>query len=173
MRKTLTGIIIIFVIGISIFLQANLLQAIPLNGTSANIGIILIASIGLVCGKYIGGVTGLVYGVLYDISFGRAIGVYTGLYLLVGYLSGMFNKNFSKDNKVSMIFLISIITAVFESFVYLFCVLFRNYDFELQSMLFIIAKELIYNTILILMLYKFLIWFGDMINKSKNSYYLL
>lgn len=173
MRKTLTGIIIIFVIGISIFLQANLLQAIPLNGTSANIGIILISSVGLICGKYIGGVTGLVYGILYDISFGRTIGMYTGLYVLVGYLSGMFNKNFSKDNKVSMIFLISIITALFESIIYLFSVLFRNYDFELQSMLFIISKELIYNTILILMLYKFLIWFGDMINKSKNSYYLL
>ncbi|MBR4110586.1 MAG: rod shape-determining protein MreD [Clostridia bacterium] len=173
MRKTLTGIIMIFVIGTAIFLQANLLQAIPLNGTSANIGIILVASVGLICGKFIGGINGFVYGILYDIAFGRAIGIYTILYLLVGYLSGSFNKNFSKDNKVSMIFLISIITAIFETSIFLFFVLFRNYDFELQSMLFIIVKEIIYNTILILILYKFLIWFGEMINKSKNSYYLL
>lgn len=173
MRKTLTGIIIFFVIVIAIFLQANLLQAIPFNGVSANIGIILIATVGLICGKFIGGAIGIVYGILYDVCFGRTIGIYTAMYLLVGYLSGSFNKNFSKDNKVSMIFLISIITAVFEVTMYLFCVVFRSYDFELQSMMLIIAKELIYNTILILILYKFLIWFGDMINKSKNSYYLL
>lgn len=173
MRKTLTGIIIIFVIEIAIFLQANLLQTIPLNGTSANIGIILVASLGLICGKFVGGITGCIYGILYDISFGRAIGLYAGMYLLVGYFSGMFNKNFSKDNKVSMIFLISIITAVFETVAYIFLIMFRNYDFELQSMIFTIVKELIYNTILILILYKFLIGFGDMINKSKNSYYLL
>ena len=67
MRKTLTGVIMVFVIGIAIFLQANLLQVIPLDGTSANIGIILVASVGLICGKYIGGVTGIVYGILYDI----------------------------------------------------------------------------------------------------------
>lgn len=173
MRKTLTTIIIICVIGIAIFLQANLIQKVPLSGTSANIGIILIASMGLMCGRFVGGITGLIYGIIYDICFGRAIGIYTGMYLLVGYLSGRFNKNFSKENKVSMIFLISIVTAIFEGCIYLFCVLFRNYDFELQSMMFIIAKELVYNTILILISYKFLIWFGDMINKSKNSYYLL
>lgn len=173
MRKTLTSIIMLCVIGIAIFLQANLLEMIPLDGTSANIGIILIASLGLICGKFIGGITGAIYGLLYDISFGRAVGIYTGMYILVGVVSGTLNKNFSKDNKMSMILLISIITAIFETALYLFFVVVRNYDFELQGMLFIIVKELIYNTLLILILYKFLIWYGEMINKSKNSYYLL
>lgn len=173
MRKTLTSVIVFCVISISIFLQANLLEVIPLNGTSANMGIILVASLGLICGKFVGGVTGAVYGLIYDIAFGRAIGIYTGMYILVGLVSGTLNKNFSKDNKVSMILLISIITAIFEAVLYLFFILFRNYDFELQGFVFITIKEILYNTILILMLYKFLIWFGEMINKSKKSYYLL
>ena len=105
MRKTLTSVIVLCVISISIFLQANLLEMIPLNGTSANIGIILIASLGLICGKFVGGVTGAVYGLIYDVSFGRAIGLYTGMYILVGLISGTLNKNFSKDNKISMILL--------------------------------------------------------------------
>lgn len=173
MRKTLTILIIFCVICLAIFFQANLLESIPLAGTSANIGIVLIASMGLICGKFVGGCTGAIYGLIYDISFGRAIGIYLSMYFLIGIISGIWNKNFSKENKVSMIFLISIITAIFEIGVYLLLVLIRSYEFDLYGATFVIVKEVIYNIILVLILYKFLVWFGEMINRAKNSYYLL
>lgn len=116
---------------------------------------------------------GAVYGLIYDILFGRAIGIYLGAYLLMGIASGVLNKNFSKDSKVSMIFLISMITAVFELGVYLLFVLIRSYEFDLIGVVFIIIKEVIYNVLLVVILYKFLVWFGEMINKSKDSYYLI
>lgn len=173
MRKTLTIIIIFLIIGLTIFFQANLLEVIPLNGTSANLGIVLIASVGLICGKLVGGFIGAIYGLIYDILFGRAIGIYLCAYFLIGIMSGALNKNFSKDNKVSMIFLISILTVIFEISIYLLFVLLRSYEFELIGVAFIIAKEVIYNVLLVIILYKFLIWFGEMINKAKDSYYLI
>lgn len=173
MRKTLTSIIILCVIGLAIFFQANLLEEIPLNGTSANIGIVLVASVGLMCGKLVGGLTGATYGLIYDIAFGRAVGIYFGLYLLMGIISGLLTKNFSKDNKLSMVLFISIVTAIFEMVLYLFFVITRAYQFDLQGVILIIAKEVIYNNFLVIILYKFFIWFGEMINRAKNSYYLL
>lgn len=173
MRKTLTVVLVLLVVGLTIFFQANLIEQIPLDGTSANLGIVLVASIGLVCGKLVGGLTGATYGLIYDILFGRAIGVYFSVYLLTGIVSGMLNKNFSKDNKVSMVFLISIITAIFEFGTYLSLVLIRAYEFDFYGVLFIIAKEVIYNILIVIILYKFLVWFGEMINKSKDSYYLI
>ncbi len=173
MRKTLTSFIVFCVIGLTIFLQINLLQVITLNGTSANLGIILIASLGLICGEFVGGCTGAIYGLIYDILFGRAVGVYLSIYLLIGIISGKLNNNFSKENKVSMIFLISIITAIFEALLYGFFVFFRQYEVDLYNFAFIVVKEVIYNTLIVIILYKFLVWFGEMINKSKNSYYLL
>lgn len=57
MRKTLTIIIVFFTICLTIFFQTNLLSVVPLNGTSANLGIVLVASVGLICGKFVGGFT--------------------------------------------------------------------------------------------------------------------
>lgn len=173
MRKALTIIIIFLTIGLTIFFQANLLEVIPLKGTSANLGIVLVASLGLICGKLVGGLTGAIYGLIYDILFGRAVGIYLGAYFLIGVVSGALNKNFSKDNKVSMIFLISILTAIFEIGIYLLFVLLRSFEFDLLGLAFIVGKEIVYNILLVIILYKFLIWFGEMINKSKDSYYLI
>lgn len=173
MRKTVTITIIFFSICICLLLQGGFFSIIKLYGTSANIGIIFIGSIGLICGPLIGALTGGMYGLFFDITFARTLGIYTGLYLLIGVLAGILNKGFSKESRASWEMLIAILTSVFEIMVYVILMLTKNFEFELHSALFILIKEIIYNTIIVLMLFKPLSWFGEMINKSKNSYYLL
>ena len=84
------------VILITIWFQINFLNSIPLVGINANIGIVLIAGLGLVSGKIIGGIAGTIYGLLIDIALYRTLGIYTFLYALTGMIAGFLNNNFSK-----------------------------------------------------------------------------
>ena len=49
-------------------------------GVIANLGIVLIAGLGLVSGKLIGGIAGFTYGILLDIAIHRTLGIYTLFY---------------------------------------------------------------------------------------------
>lgn len=173
MKKFLIVIITFIIIYISILFQMNFLNSIPLVGVTANIGIILVSGLGLLSGKFVGGMTGGVYGLIIDICFGRCIGLYTVLYTLVGIISGYLNKSFSKGNKISMIMLILICTAFFEIVVYLFNILLNNFELDLKVIFSKLILESIYNVFLTVLFFKPIMFYGDILNKTKNSYYLL
>lgn len=161
------------IIFLTILLQMCFLNCIPLAGVIANAGIVLVTGLGLVTGSFIGGITGCVYGIIIDVSFGRNIGLYTALYTLVGFVSGYLNKSFSKGNKISMIMLMLICTSIFEVLTYLFNILFNGFDLNIKVLITKLVFESIYNTILTILFFKPIMFYGDLLNKTKNSYYLL
>ena len=173
MKKLLIVIITFVIICFSIIFQMFFLNSIPLSGVIANTGIVLVGGVGLVSGKFIGGVTGGVYGLLIDASYGRNIGLYTVTYLLVGIISGYLNKSFSKGNRISMIMLILICTTFFEVLVYLFNIILNGFEFDLKVLLIKLLLESVYNVFLTIIFFKPIMFYGDILNKAKNSYYLL
>ena len=173
MKKVLMVIITFRIICISIWFQMDFLNSIPLSGVIANFGIILVSGIGLVSGNLIGGILGGVYGLLIDISFGGNIGIYTALYALSGILSGYLNSSFSKGNKVSMVMLIFICTILFESIVYLLNIILNGFEFDFGVLIIKLILESAYNMILTIMFFKPISFWGELLNKTKNSYYLL
>lgn len=173
MKKILMTIITFLVICVTILFQINFLNSIPLVGVTANIGIVLIAGLGLVSGKIIGGTVGLIYGLLMDIALYRTFGVYTFLYTSIGMIAGFLNNNFSKDNKISMVMLILFITLVFETLFYLLHILLHQFDFQLSVLITVLVLESAYNMLLTALLFKPITFFGDLLNRCKNSYYLL
>lgn len=173
MKRVLLGFVTFLVICIAILLQINVLNEIPLAGVVANLGIVLIAGLGLVSGKLIGGIAGFIYGALVDTMFQRTIGIYILFYTLTGIVSGFLNHKFSKENKMSMVMLILIVTAVFETGTYFSNILLHRYEFELIPFILVIVLESAYNVLLTIILFKPIAFLGDLLNRCKNSYYLL
>ena len=108
MRKVLTVLIIIAVLLLSLFLQITFLNNVTLFGIKANLGIIVIAGLGLLCGRAIGGLTGAFYGLMVDVAFGKTLGVSLILYTLLGLITGRISNKFSKDNKTSLILIVAV-----------------------------------------------------------------
>lgn len=173
MRKFVTVLIVVFVIFISLFLQINLLNVVPLLGVVANIGIVLVTGIGLMSGKLVGGLTGACYGLFVDIIFGKFIGIDILLYTVTGIFTGQISNGFSKDNKTAMIVIVSISTILFEIANIFLLRILTGASFEIVSVLTTILLETLYNMLITLILHRFIVGLGDIINKSKNSYYLL
>lgn len=173
MKKFLVGLIIFIVIVVAMLVQINLLSVVTFFGTAANIGIVLTTGIGLMCGKEVGGIIGGMYGLLCDIVFGKAIGIYLLLYMLTGYLSGKIGKGFSKENKTTMIMMVSVSGILFNLAFLLVARMVYDYDTSFLYSIFTILKETIYNLIIAGILFKPMLLLAEIINKSKNSYYLL
>ena len=173
MKKFLVGLIIFIVIVVAMLVQINLLSVVTFFGTAANIGIVLTTGIGLMCGKEVGGIIGGTYGLLGDIVFGKAIGIYLLLYMLTGYLSGKIGKGFSKENKTTMIMMVSVSSILFNLAFLLVAKMVYDYDTSFLYSTFTILKETIYNLIIAGILFKPMLLLAEIINKSKNSYYLL
>lgn len=173
MKKILMTIIMFVIICISILFQIGFLNAIPLAGVIANIGVVLVAGLGLVSGEFIGTVTGGVYGLLIDVALGRGLGIYMTLYAICGLISGKLNNSFSKGNKVSMIMLILICTILFETTLYLLNIILNGFGLNLKVLITTLILESAYNILLTIIFFKPISFLGDILNKTKNSYYLL
>ena len=173
MKKFLVGLTVFIIIVLSILIQINLLNIIPLAGVSANIGIILVAGIGLMCGRTFGGSIGAVYGLIIDIIFGKSLGLYLFLYMLTGYACGKIGRGVSRENKTTLVVVIGAVTILFEGLAYICGIIFYNYDFSILPIIGIIIKEVIYNIILTMILFKPITLLAEILNKSKDSYYLL
>lgn len=172
-KKIFVSFIVFLFIWACLFLQINLLNKIPLFGVPANIGIVVIAGIGLLADKLPGTLVGGAYGLILDILYGKSIGVYFVIYALMGFASGTLSKGFSKENKLSMVYMTALFTAVVELMTYVVFIVIYGYHLELISACLIILREVIYNMFLARILFKPLSGLGEIINKSKNSYYLL
>ena len=173
MKKVFMTLITFLVICVSIWFQITFLNSIPLAGAIANFGIVLIVGIGLVSGQLIGGVVGLIYGILIDIALYRTLGIYILVYSLTGIMAGILNNSFSKENKISMVMLVLFVTLCFETLIYLFRVLMNKFGFDFWVLSTTLILEAAYNIILTLIFFKPITFLGDLLNRCKNSYYLL
>lgn len=172
-KKIIVGLMCFILIWVSYFLQINLLNEFLLFGVKPNIAIVVIVGIALLSGKTPGMITGCIYGIFYDVLFGKSLGLYVAIYGLLGYALGSYSNGFSKENKLALVYVVAIATAVAEIITYLLGVILYGYTFEILAPLFIIIKEVVYNMILARLLYNILAWISEIINKCKNSYYLL
>lgn len=171
-KKLLVSLIVFMLICIAIWFQVNFLNIFTFFDTAANLAIVFICGIGLLSGKTPGALVGASYGILLDLLFGKSFGVYLFLYGLLGFASGEMSRGFSKENRISMLYMVALFTILTEVITNVLFVFIYNYDLEI----FIAKKillETVYNVILARILFKPLTSLSEIINKCKNSYYLL
>lgn len=173
MRNFWTGVIVFLVMLISIWIQQNILNNIPLFGVKANIGIILVVALSTLCGQAVGMTIGATYGLLIDILFGKAFGVYTLLFFFVGFFCGKISRDFSKENRTAIIMVTISATIVFEVISYVVFMMIYNYEFVLTSIIKVVGLEVLYHILLARLCFNLFSNLAEIINRGKRSYYLL
>lgn len=144
------------IIIVNFILQSTIIPYFSVFDVVPNTGIIIVVIIALLKGKKLGASAGLLTGFLQDIIFGPVVGVNAFIYFFVGYLIGMTENKFSKDNMLLPVIMTIVSTAGYHFFYHLF-MFFLNYNVSL-SVIFkdIVISEMIYNSLVSILLFKLL-----------------
>ena len=167
------GIIALIILSFFIiyFLQANFFTWFNIFGIMPNLFVILILFVGLFAGKKLGLILGLIFGILIDLLIGKAIGISGILLGIIGLIAEYCDKNFSKDTKLTIILMVIISTIIYEVGIYAFTIIKDGIEIELLSFAKILLVEILYNSLLIIIIYPLLHKLGyaiENIFKSKT-----
>lgn len=153
MKKTITIIGLFITFFLLYFIQVNFFNWFTINGISPNIFIILVLFVGLFAGKWVGTSLGISFGIILDLFTGFRVGIAGLLLGLVGYAGGYLDKSFSKDSKLTIILMCMGATLFYEAGIYGSIVLFQKAQLEIIPFIKTVAIEILYNSILVIILY--------------------
>lgn len=170
MKKIIINLAIIVVFLIIYFLQANFFTWFNIAGIMPNLFIILILFIGMFMGKIYGIVYGLVFGILLDIFIGTTYGITSIMLTIVGIIAIIFDKNFSKDSRISIMGIVLISTIIYEVGKYILSYMLSDISIEIFPFIKILFVEVIFNVILTILIYPIIQFVGyDIEEEFKGS----
>ncbi len=153
MKKTLIYISLILVFIFIYLLQSLFFVNFTIAGVQPNIIVILVLFIGLFMGRSRGIIYGVIYGILMDLWIGKNIGITSICLAIVGVIGGAFDKNFSKDSRIVILLIGAFCTLIYEVLLYIFQIIFFNVSVEIFPFLKIFVIEIIYNILIITIIY--------------------
>ena len=153
MKKTIINILLIITFLIIYILQANFFTWFNIAGVMPNLFVILVLYIGLFTNRSMGLAYGVVFGLILDLLIGKKIGISAIMLGIVGLIGTVFDKNFSKDSRITIMVMVMGCTIIYEVGVYLINYITQGINVEILQFLKILSIEAIYNTILTIILY--------------------
>ena len=171
MKKFVIGVITYFIFIILYFIQANFFGWFTIAGISPNIFVIYILFLGLFTDNKFSLIMALLTGITLDLVIGKTLGATAVLFCLISIIANYFDKNFSKDNKFTILIMVIGMTLVFEVTNYFLNALILEIPIEIEAFSKILLVEVIYNTILTFIFYNAFIKLGALLErqfKEKN-----
>ena len=113
----------------------------------------------------------LLTGITLDLVVGRTLGATAIIFCLIAMIANYFDKNFSKDNKFTILIMVVGMTLVFEVANYFLNALILEIPVEIEAFSKILLIETIYNAILAFIFYNSFIKLGAILErqfKEKN-----
>lgn len=168
MKKTLTIVYLLLFILIIFVFQMFIIDERELFGVKPNLILISVIVVSLWFGLYTGSIYSVIIGIITDMLFGNNIGLFTIGYAITGVIIGFFNYNYRKENKIALLYLTFIATAIFELIEYIIyfvitkeytSILYFVYQIILTSILNIVIVYVVYS-----LLYKIISFFEDRLN---------
>lgn len=153
MKKALSIIILIISFFIIYFLQANLFSWFTIAGIKPNLFIILVLFISLFAGMKVGIPFGIFIGLFLDIIIGKNIGTSSIMFGIIGVIGGYFDKNFSKESRITIMLMVIGSTCIFEIGSYILQVAQLSIYVEIFPFITTLLIEVLYNTLLTIILY--------------------
>jgi len=170
LKKTVINIALIVTTIIIYYLQSNFFSWFNIAGVMPNLFVILVLFIGLFASRTMGTAYGVAIGVVLDFLLGNKIGIYAGTLGVIGFLAAVFDKNFSKDSRMTIMFMVSGATIIFEVLKYFLNYIFLATNVEIFNFIIILIIETIYNVIMTIILYPLIQKFGYYIeNEYKGN----
>lgn len=153
MKKVVSVILLVISFFLVYFIQSNFFTWFTIAGIQPNLFIIFILFIGLFAGKKLGLIFGIIFGFYIDVIIGRQIGI-SGIMLgIIGLLGEYLDKNFSKESRVTIMLMIAGSTVIYEMGCYIFNLITLEINIEIISFIKILLIEVIYNLIIVIILY--------------------
>ena len=153
MKKTISIILMFVTFLIIYFLQSNFFNWFTIAGVKPYLFIILTLFISLFAGAKIGTAYGIFFGIFLDVVIGRSIGISSIMYALVGAIGGYFDKNFSKDSRMTIMLMVIGTTLLYEIGNYVISIMRLSIQIEVLSFVRVLLIEIIYNVIITIILY--------------------
>lgn len=135
-----------------------------------NLFVLFVLFVGLFTNKFLGTVYGAIIGAILDILFRDKIGISMIALGLVGFLATLFNKNFSKDSRITIMLMVSGLTVIYEVIVYFASYFVLGTSIEIWSFIKILILEVIFNLFITIIVYPLFQKFGYYIeNEFKGN----
>jgi len=166
MKKFTIIICLILSFFIIYLLQVNFFSWFNLAGVKPNLFVILVLIIGLFSGRGIGTTFGILFGLSLDFFIGKSIGVSALMLGIVGFVGGYLDKSFSKDSRVTMITMIAIATVIYELGINILNHFVNNSEMRVFYIIKTLIIELVFNSILTIIIYPLIIKFGYRIEEN-------
>lgn len=153
MKKVLINVALIITFIIIYLLQVNFFSWFKIAEVMPNLFVILVLYIGLFMGHTLGITYGIVFGILLDLLIGKKIGITSIGLGVVGVIAAKFDKNFSKDSRITVMIMIIFSTAIYEIIAYILQYILLDINAEILQFIRILLVEIIYNTIITIIIY--------------------
>ena len=128
-----------------------------------NLFVIFVLFVGLFASRTVGTIYKVAIGLFLDLLLGLQVGINAVTLGLIGFLAGVFDKNFSKDSRMTIMIMVLGSTFLAEALNYLLNYMFLSINVEIVNFIIILVIEIIYNLILTIILYPLM---------QKTGYYI-
>ena len=128
--------------------------------------VIFVLFIGLFYNKIAGTIYGIVFGILLDLFVGRKVGITAIMLGTIGLIGGIFDKNFSKESRMTIIVMVIVSTFIYETGAYLVGLPIYGYSLEMVEFIKILLIEILYNIIITIIFYPLIQKFGYKIEEE-------
>lgn len=169
MKKTIINIGLLLTAILIYILQANFFNWFTIAGIMPNLFVVFVLFIGLFGSKTMGTIYGLIIGLLLDLLIGTKVGVNSVCLGIIGFLATIFDKNFSKDSRMTIMVMAVAATAIFEILSYILNYLLIAVHVEILNFIKILVIEIIYNLLLTIILYPLMQKFGYYIDNEYKG----
>ncbi len=167
MKKLIINIILFITFIIIYILHSNLFTWFKIAGVMPNLFVVFVLFIGLYANKFMGAGYGIFLGILLDLFIGKKVGITAIMLGTVGIIGAIFDKNFSKENRITLIVMVIISTIVFEVGSYVFGYFIYHTDLQIVRFIEILLIEVFYNALITIITYPLIQIFG---NKIEEEY---
>lgn len=96
---------------------------------------------------------GFIIGIYLDILTNKQVGISAIMFVTIGFLGGFFDKNFSKDSKITILLMVAGSTILFETIVYLYTSIRYLIPLQILGFTKIVLIEVVFNILLTIILY--------------------
>lgn len=170
MKKFLINLILIIIGFVIYFLQSNFFSWFSIAGVKPNLFVVYILFIGLFGNKSMGIIYGAGVGIFLDLIFKEKVGQNLLGLALIGVIATIFDKNFSKDSRITIMFMVFGSTVIFEVASYFINYIIYSINVELVNFVKILLIEVVYNILITVIIYPLIQKFGYYIeNEYKGN----
>ncbi len=169
MKKLFINIMLLITFIIIYLLQSNFFTWFTIAGVMPNLFIIFVLFIGLYAHKSMGGIYGIIFGLFIDLFISKKVGITAIMLGTIGIIGTMLDKNFSKENRITIIIMVAACTIIFETGKYIMEYFVYKTYIQIIPFIQILLIECIYNVILTTLIYPVIQKFGSKIEKEYKG----